>query len=117
MQLNYQQIGTRIKSKRKRIGLSQAQLAELVDLSVQYISQIERGVRHLSLDTIADIAVALDASVDMLLFDKHYPGIEKGIYENLSFNDFDKNEQDTIMEIVSAVKTIIHSHKIKIDIL
>lgn len=117
MKLDYKRIGARIKEKRKNVGISQAQLAEMVFLSTKYISQIERGVRHLSLDSMVDIAVALDASVDMLLFDKHYPGIEKSIYKILSFSDFNKNEQDTIMEIVSAVKTIIHNHKIKIDIL
>jgi len=117
MELDYKLIGARIKEKRKNVGISQAQLAEMVFLSTKYISQIEREVRHLSLDSMVDIAVALDVSVDMLLFDKHYPGIEKSIYKILSFSDFTKNEQDTIMEIVSAVKTIIHNNKIKIDIL
>lgn len=116
MTLDYKRIGVRIKEKRKHIGITQAQLAEMVFLSTKYISQIERGVRHPSLDSMADIAVALDASVDMLLFDGQYPETEKSTFENLSFNDFSKNEQDTIMEIISAVKTIIHNHKIKNDL-
>ena len=77
MYLNYQHIGARIKAERNRMRLTQAQLAELVDLSVQYISQIERGVRHLSLEVIANIAVTLNASVDMLMFGTCCNGIEK----------------------------------------
>lgn len=117
MKLDYIRIGARIKERRKKVGISQAQLAEIVFLSTKYISQVERGVRHLSLDSMAEIAVALDASVDMLLFDKHYPETEKNIFEILTFGDFNKNEQDALMEIVSAVKTIIRNHNIKIDIL
>lgn len=114
MKLDYKRIGARIKERRKIIGISQAQLAETVDLSTKYISQIERGVRHLSLDAIADIAIVLDASVDMLLFGTCFCEAEKNVYKNKSFNDYSINEQDFILETVSAIKTILSKHKIDI---
>lgn len=114
MYLNYKHIGTRIKVERKRMRLSQAQLAELVDLSVQYISQIERGVRHLSLDVMADIAVALNASVDLLLFGTCRTGIENIFCDCKAFSECSLNEQNVILEIALAAKTILHNHKINI---
>lgn len=115
MHLNYQHIGKRIKFERKHMGISQAQLAELADLSVQYISQIERGVRHLSLDVMANIADALNASVDMLLFGASRSEIGRnfGDYDE-TFGERGSNDQDVVLEIVLAAKKILHSHKINI---
>ncbi len=112
MNLNYQHIGTRIKAERKRMRLSQAQLAELVDLSVQYISQIERGVRHLSLDVIANISVTLNAPVDMLLFGTYRTENKRVFCDRKGFGDYSPNEQNAIIEIALAVKTILNSYKI-----
>lgn len=114
MYLNYQHIGARIKAERNRMRLTQAQLAELVDLSVQYISQIERGVRHLSLEVIANIAVTLNTSVDMLMFGTCCNGIEKKFCGHKAFSDCSSNEQNALLEIALAVKTILNSHKINI---
>ena len=114
MKLDYKRIGARIKERRKNIKISQAQLAEKVDLSTKYISQIERGVRHLSLDAIANISIVLDTSVDMLLFDTHFSKTEKSMYESKPFNDYSKTEQDIILEAVSAIAAILRSHKIDI---
>lgn len=114
MKLDYKHIGARIQERRKNIGISQARLAETVDLSAKYISQIEQGVRHLSLDAIAGIAVVLEVPVDMLLFGTRFCQAEQSIYESKSFNDYSKNEQDVIMEAVSAIKTILRSHKVDI---
>ena len=89
-------------------------MAETVDLSTKYISQIEQGVRHLSLDAIADIAIVLDISVDTLLFGIRFFKAEKSINENKSFNDYSKNEQDVILEAISAIRTILRNHKVDI---
>jgi Zn-dependent peptidase ImmA (M78 family)/DNA-binding XRE family transcriptional regulator len=67
MALTQQQLGERIARARERLGLSQAQLAERVDLGQSAISRIEsggRGVDSLELSAIAD---ALDVSVLDLL--------------------------------------------------
>jgi Zn-dependent peptidase ImmA (M78 family)/DNA-binding XRE family transcriptional regulator len=65
--LTQQQLGERIARARERLGLSQAELAERVDLSQSAISRIEsagRGVDSLELAAIAD---SLDVSVLDLL--------------------------------------------------
>ena len=42
--VNHRQIGYRIKEVREQNHISQAQLAEMTDLSVSYISHIENAI-------------------------------------------------------------------------
>lgn len=67
MALNYTIIGTRIREFRKMRQLSQSTLSELADLSPGYISYIENGSKIPSLDTIVQIANALEITPDILL--------------------------------------------------
>lgn len=61
------QIGKRIHSMREQRSLTQEKLAELLDVSVQYVSDLERGVVGASLKTIIKISEILDISTDYLL--------------------------------------------------
>ena len=42
-ELNYMEIGKRLKIKRKEIGITQEKLSELIDVCPSYNSEIERG--------------------------------------------------------------------------
>lgn len=66
MTLNYIIIGRNIKEARLKKHLSQAELAELAELSSGYISFIETGARGLSIETFVTLANALEASADAL---------------------------------------------------
>ena len=55
----YQQVGKRMRLIRKQEGLTQAQLAEKVGLSDNYVGIIERGEGHPGLDKLGQIADAL----------------------------------------------------------
>ncbi len=65
--MDYQQIGQQIRAARLRRKMTQAQLAEAADLSVPYISHVERGKKRVSLDALLRISRALDVTVDQLL--------------------------------------------------
>ena len=56
-------LGKRVKYLRRIKNLTQAQLAEKIDLSVNYISQIETGVASPTLKTISILAKALDVEI------------------------------------------------------
>ena len=64
----YDTIRRNIKKYRKERGITAAQLAELTDLSHDFIRQIESEKRRnsFSVDTFYKIAVALDVSMDAL---------------------------------------------------
>jgi CheY-like chemotaxis protein/DNA-binding XRE family transcriptional regulator len=55
--------GTSVKTWRKRLGISQEELAERAELHRTYVSDVERGARNLSLESITRMARALDIPV------------------------------------------------------
>ena len=67
MVIDYKIIGKRIKNARKEINMTQEVLAEKADVSVGYISQIERGICKVNLDTLAIIANILNCDVSFLI--------------------------------------------------
>lgn len=69
MDIDYKAIGARIRSKRKKLGMTQQQLAEAADLSDTNISHIERGATKLSLPSLIAVSNALGATADELLTD------------------------------------------------
>ena len=59
---DYQQaLGRKIAAERRRRGLSQPELARMVDRSVAWVSQVERGVRKIDrMSVLENLATALD---------------------------------------------------------
>ena len=55
--------GKKLRVLRKRAGLSQEQLAESADISVDFVSLIERGINAPSFHTLEKLAEALDVAV------------------------------------------------------
>ena len=64
-------VGGRIRAARKDAGLTQDQLAGMVDKSVETISNLERGHTAPSLETLGQIAIALKHPLDWFL--RGYP--------------------------------------------
>ena len=62
-----------MKAWRKRLGISQEELAERADLHRTYVSDVERGARNLSLESITRMAHALHIPVADL-FATAFPG-------------------------------------------
>ena len=62
-------VGQRIKAKRLAKRLTQDNLAELLSVSVGYVSQVERGVTRVNLETLSEIALHLDCDLPDLIAD------------------------------------------------
>lgn len=60
-------IGKRIQKTRKEKGLSQSTLAEQINISTPYLSDIENGKVSYSVTILMDITEALQVSADWLL--------------------------------------------------
>ena len=60
MTVDYRFIGSRIKEARKERNITQEKLAELLDVSIGYVSQVERGVTKISLDLLGAISGILE---------------------------------------------------------
>lgn len=62
------QLGERAKRAREQAHLTQEQLAERIEVSPQYISDMERGVVGISVQTLCRLCAALGVSSDTILF-------------------------------------------------
>ena len=62
------QIGEQIKVAREQAKLTQEQLSERVDVSPQYISDLERGVVGIYIPTLKRVCTTLGVSSDLILF-------------------------------------------------
>jgi transcriptional regulator with XRE-family HTH domain len=67
--MDYKRLGERIREERLRLNLTQAQLAEAIDISDTYMGAIERGERSLTLDTLVRLVNRLGVTVDYMLSD------------------------------------------------
>jgi transcriptional regulator with XRE-family HTH domain len=68
-EVHNKRLGLRIREERKRLGLTQAALAEAIDISDTYMGAIERGERSLTLDTLVRLVGRLGVTVDYMLAD------------------------------------------------
>ena len=61
-----QQFGNRLKFLRIKTGYTQEQLAEKADISVDFLSMVERGINAPSFDSLEKLSMALDLPVKEL---------------------------------------------------
>lgn len=64
---DYSVIGRRIKNARLEQNLKQEQLADKLDVSVAFMSRVERGTSRINLKRLTQIAEALNVSPGYLL--------------------------------------------------
>lgn len=63
-------VGDAVRELRKAAGLSQEKLAEKADLHPNYVGEVERGEKTISVDALLRVAAALKVSVT-----KFFPGL------------------------------------------
>ena len=108
--MDYEKIGIRVRLFRRRKGLSQEQLAELVDISVPHMSHIETGNTKLSLPVFVALAEALGVRTDELL---HDPAPEHdSVLRDLTgiLDSCSPQQARCIAEIAKAAKTAMESY-------
>lgn len=78
------QIGQRVRTKREQKKMSREKLAECIDVSPQFLAQIELGRRGMSSATLFKICNALSSSADYILLGKDRENDLSSFYEMLS---------------------------------
>lgn len=108
-QIDWKQIGSRIRAARSGKGMSQANLAVKASVSLPLISNIENGKTRMHLDTFVKIAEALQVSTDQLLR-ADVPEV-KVIYQSEFADVLDgcsASEMEAILNIAREVKSSMH---------
>lgn len=89
----YIEMGNRIRERRKQLGLTQEQLAELIDVTPQMISTAENGSKGIRPENIIKLSSSLNVSCDYLLTGKSSAGDFDILVENIKTlhpDDIDK---------------------------
>lgn len=109
--MNYYKIGQRIRKLRKIQGLLQEKLAEQVGISTTHMSHIETGNTKLSLPVLVDLALALHATADELLFDT-YSNLKQIAIDDIRnvLDDCSPKQAKIISEIIKSTKTAMDKY-------
>ncbi len=99
-----QEIGKRIKELRKQKKIPQEKLAEMIGISPNYLSALERGAYNIKLDLLVQIIDCLDCTADDI-----FREVIKNGYINRSSRLTDEiaslptDEQQRIFEVLDAL--------------
>lgn len=69
---DFQEIGNKLLSIRKRAGLTQSEVAEAANLSDRTYADIERGTVNMRIETILKICTALQITPDVILTEDNH---------------------------------------------
>ena len=67
MSIDYSVIGKRLKQARLAKNMTQEELAEKIDISVAFLSRVERGNSHINLKRLSQVCNLLDVSEGYIL--------------------------------------------------
>jgi len=81
------QIGARVRTQREFLGITREGLCDYVSISPQFLSEIERGVKGVSAETLYKLCEGLRVSADFVLMGKENPADVSAIAKTLSTLD------------------------------
>lgn len=80
------EIGKRISKRRKELGFTQEYLAERMEVSIQMVSNLERGNKAIRIDNLVRLCEILQVSADFILTGVERPSFSDNAAK-LSFRD------------------------------
>ena len=101
MMIDYKAIGRRIALYRKKKGLTQAALSEILGVSESYVSQVERGSARISLSRLDEISEVLSTDIALLISDNVVlpeMSVNSEIFEIIK--NWDKEKTDFLIKLL-----------------
>jgi len=93
------QIGYKIKTKRRKLGIAQAALSKKISISPSYLNLIESGKRKISVDLLLKLAIELNIEIsdiskktDTNLYQNLMDLLGDNLFEDLDITNFDIKE-------------------------
>lgn len=104
MALDFAIIGQRLKVARLNKNMTQEKLAEQIDVSVAFLSRIERGLTHINLKRLSQICAILDVSEGYILNGTSSTSDQYLVAEfNDIFNQCSARKQKLIYKIAKTI--------------
>lgn len=105
--INYKLMGERIRRQRELLGYTREQLAEKLDVSTKFCSDIELGVKGISIQTLAKLTDLLNISADYILFGECTKG--NSIEQEMISLFMDKCPEKYKNNLITIVNAFINS--------
>ncbi len=107
--IDYAALGTRIRQARAERGFTQERLAEMVNISLSHMSNIETGRTKVSLTILVDLANTLNVTVGYLL-ESAFGGRQPVVLHEIDHVLADCSEEELAF-LLDAVKSLKSSHR------
>lgn len=104
MALDYTIIGSRLKRARTDKNLTQEKLAEKLDVSIAFLSRIERGNSHISLKRLSEVCDILGVTEGYIL---NGASSTSNNYLTSEFNDVLNNSSPDKQKLIYKIAKII----------
>ena len=104
MAINYSVIGLRLKQARLNKKITQEVLAEKLNVSVAYISRIERGSTNINLKRLSEICALLGVSEGEILSGT---SSDSSSYLNTAFSDLLKNCPTEKIDLIYKLAKVV----------
>ena len=105
-------VGRRIAERRRELGLSQEELAEMIDRAPKYCSDIERGKCGMSIDTLLKFSDHLRIGLDYMIYGTRIPmtgslKTDSGHLLIESVARCPEREQEHLLKIINAFNAAV----------
>jgi len=108
----YKLLGQKIREERKKLSLTQEELAEKAGITANFLGHIERGTKKARLDTIEKLASALEIPIGTLFSKvKYVPKKEDLLLKKLVSAVRDKEPADKKL-LLKLAKLVLKKRKI-----
>lgn len=78
------EIGIRIRRQRELLGYTREELAERINVSPKFCSDIETGAKGMSIDTLCKLSKELLLTTDYILFGKQASNVDEEFFSLIS---------------------------------
>jgi transcriptional regulator with XRE-family HTH domain len=112
--LDYKNIAKKIKAARKSANLTQAELAEKIDISTNAVAKLENNLMTPSLQTLINIANILDLDINYLLKDDQTISKEETYIDmllNTLISNLASKDKEFMIHIINGLKLYYSSNK------
>lgn len=105
-ELSLEQVGKRLRRVRSQMELTREQFAEQVDISPQFLAELENGKKGMSAHTLFKICSHFDLSADYILLGRiSSTQLSNPIQEALS--NFSQTYVELTEDIIRAIEKVI----------
>ena len=109
MQIDYKEVGKRIRKYRERLNLTQEDLAFAIKTSPAYVSEMERAVKKPSLGKLADIGEILGVTVNDFIYPdtmmEHHMNKKTNFLSRIA--KFSPDQQSTLLDNLNEIVEIV----------